>query len=240
MTLFTLLDYASVLVFALTGALVASRAQLDIVGFFFFACLTAVGGGTLRDVLLDRNPVFWIADPAYLAVACAAAVLVFFTAHRFESRYRVLLWLDACALGIAVAAGSGVAAALGHSVAVVLVMGMITGCMGGLMRDVVSNEVPLIRFRNVTKRFGTFTAIEDIATLVGGSSSADGTMTLRVKQESDGMRFYNEDKETGKVTSTLMEPISNKRATDYMERFRQDTIVVNRPTERSQRERDLP
>lgn len=144
MTLFTLLDYAAVLVFALTGALVASRAQLDIVGFFFFACLTAVGGGTLRDVLLDRNPVFWIADPAYLAVACAAAMLVFFTAHRFESRYRVLLWLDACALGIAVAAGSGVAAALGHSVAVVLVMGMITGCMGGLMRDVVSNEVPLI------------------------------------------------------------------------------------------------
>ena len=88
--------------------------------------------------------------------------------------------------------------------------------------------------------FNLVTAIEDIATLVGGSSSADGTMTLRVKQESDGMRFYNEDKETGKVTSTLMEPISNKRATDYMERFRQDTIVVNRPTERSQRERDLP
>ena len=73
MTLFTLLDYASVLVFALTGALVASRAQLDIVGFFFFACLTAVGGGTLRDVLLDRNPVFWIADPGIVPTACGAA-----------------------------------------------------------------------------------------------------------------------------------------------------------------------
>ena len=60
MTFYTFLDYGSVLVFALTGSLVASRAQLDLVGFFFFACITAVGGGTTRDVLLDRHPVFWI------------------------------------------------------------------------------------------------------------------------------------------------------------------------------------
>jgi uncharacterized membrane protein YeiH len=109
MTLFTLLDYASVLVFALTGALVASRAQLDIVGFCFFASLTAVGGGTLRDVLLDQNPVFWIDRPSYLGVVCGAALLVFVSAHLFESRYKVLVWLDAFALTIAVAAGSGVA-----------------------------------------------------------------------------------------------------------------------------------
>lgn len=144
MTLFIFLDYASVLVFALTGALVASRAQLDIVGFCFFACLTAVGGGTLRDVLLDRNPVFWIESPAYLGFACGAAVLVFVTAHLFESRYKLLLWLDAFALAIAVAAGSGVAQALDQPAPVVLVMGIITGSMGGLMRDVVSNEVPLV------------------------------------------------------------------------------------------------
>lgn len=144
MTLFTFLDYASVLVFALTGSLVASRAQLDIVGFCFFANLTAVGGGTLRDVLLDRNPVFWIDNPSYLGVASGAALLVFVTAHLIESRYSVLLWLDALALGVAVAAGSGVAYALDHSAPVVLVMGVITGSMGGLMRDVVSNEVPLV------------------------------------------------------------------------------------------------
>ncbi|PWG73264.1 trimeric intracellular cation channel family protein, partial [Enterococcus hirae] len=79
-----MLDHASVLVFALTGALVASRAQLDVVGFAFVACLTAVGGGTVRDVLLDRNPVFWIANPSFIGTACAAAVLIFFTAHLFE------------------------------------------------------------------------------------------------------------------------------------------------------------
>jgi uncharacterized membrane protein YeiH len=143
-TLFTFLDYASVLVFALTGSLVASRAQLDIVGFLFFANLTAVGGGTVRDVLLDRNPVFWIDNPSYLGVASGAALLVFITAHLFESRYLLLLWLDAFALAIAVAAGSGVALALDQSAPVVLVMGVITGSMGGLMRDVVSNEVPLV------------------------------------------------------------------------------------------------
>ena len=72
MSLLALLDYASVAVFALTGALVASRAQLDIVGFAFVASLTAVGGGTLRDVLLDRNPIFWVAEPSFIAVAVGA------------------------------------------------------------------------------------------------------------------------------------------------------------------------
>ena len=141
--LLSVLDYASVAIFALTGALVASRAQLDIVGFIFIACLTAVGGGTLRDVILDRPPL-WISDPVLLLLATLAAVVVFFGAHRLESRYRALEWLDACALAVAVPAGVGVALAEGLGWPVVLVMGMVTGCMGGLMRDVVCNEVPLV------------------------------------------------------------------------------------------------
>ena len=141
--LLSVLDYASVAIFALTGALVASRAQLDIVGFIFIACLTAVGGGTLRDVILDRPPL-WISDPILLLLATLAAVVVFFGAHRLESRYRALEWLDACALAVAVPAGVGVALAEGLGWPVVLVMGMVTGCMGGLMRVVVCNEVPLV------------------------------------------------------------------------------------------------
>ncbi|MDX5403574.1 MAG: trimeric intracellular cation channel family protein [Rhodobacterales bacterium] len=144
MNLLVLLDYASVLVFALTGALVASRAQLDIVGFFFIACLTAVGGGTLRDVLLNREFVFWVAEPTYIAIACTAALVVFFTAHLLESRYRALIWLDSLALAVAVPAGVGVAMGLDQPAAIVLIMGMVTGCLGGLMRDVVCNEVPLV------------------------------------------------------------------------------------------------
>ena len=142
-TLLDGLDYASVLVFALTGALAASRSQLDIVGFVFIACLTAVGGGTIRDTILNRE-VFWVADPTVLAVATVAAVLVFFTAHLLESRYRALLWFDAAALAVAVPAGVAVAQVEGQGWPIVLVMGMITGCMGGLLRDVVCNEVPLI------------------------------------------------------------------------------------------------
>lgn len=139
-----LLDLAAVFVFALTGALVASRALLDLVGFMFVACLTAVGGGTVRDLLLGRRPVFWVEAPEYILLACAAAVLVFFTAHLLESRYTVLVWLDAVALSIAVAAGVAVAQGLDQGPIVVVLMGMITGCFGGLMRDVVCNEVPLV------------------------------------------------------------------------------------------------
>lgn len=143
MTLVGALDLASIFVFALTGALAASRAQLDVVGFVFVACLTAVGGGTLRDLLLAR-PVIWVENPVFLAVASGAAVLVFFTAHRLESRIRTLAWLDACALAVAVPAGVGAALAMGQGWPIVLVMGITTGCMGGLMRDVVCNEVPLV------------------------------------------------------------------------------------------------
>lgn len=144
MTWVAFLDYSSVFIFALTGALVASRAQLDPIGFAFIASLTAIGGGTVRDVLLDRNPVFWIAQPAYLAVAATAAVIVFFTAHLLESRLKTLIWLDSFALAIAVAAGSGVALSLQQPAPIVILMGVITGCMGGLMRDVVVGEVPLV------------------------------------------------------------------------------------------------
>lgn len=138
-----ILDYAAVAVFAVTGALAASRSQLDIVGFIFIACLTATGGGTVRDAILDRT-VFWVADPVVIAVASTAAVGVFLTAHRLESRYRALLWIDAFALAVAVPAGVAAAQGMGQAWPIVLVMGMITGCLGGLMRDVVCNEVPLV------------------------------------------------------------------------------------------------
>lgn len=144
MSLLLALDYGAVFVFALTGALVASRAQLDIVGFAFIACLTAVGGGTVRDLLLGREAVFWVAQPSYVLLATAAAVLVFFTAHLVESRLRWLLWLDSFALAFAVAAGTGIAMSTGQSPVVSVLMGMATGTLGGLMRDVVVGEVPVV------------------------------------------------------------------------------------------------
>ncbi len=88
MTLIESLDYAAVVVFAITGALAASRAQLDIVGFAFVASLTAVGGGTIRDLLLKREAVFWVENTNYIFFAVIAAFAVFFAAHLFESRLK--------------------------------------------------------------------------------------------------------------------------------------------------------
>lgn len=171
MSLLTLLDYAAVAIFALTGALVASRAQLDIVGFAFIACLTAVGGGTLRDVMLDRYPVFWIDNPNYILIACAAALLIFFTAHLVESRYRWLLWLDSFALAVAAPAGMGVALSVSQPMPIAILMGVATGCFGGLMRDVVVGQVPLVLKQG-----------ELYATAAFGGASA-GVLTTELAQE---------------------------------------------------------
>ncbi|WP_164661768.1 trimeric intracellular cation channel family protein [Tropicibacter sp. Alg240-R139] len=171
-----LLDYASVLIFALTGALVASRAQLDLVGFAFVACLTAVGGGTVRDLLLDRHPVFWVGEPTYVVIAASAALLVFFTAHLVESRYNWLIWLDSFALAIAVAAGTGVALTLDQPPVIVVLMGMTTGCLGGLMRDVVCNEIPLVLKQG--ELYVTCALVGSCVALIGNAQSLPQLTTL--------------------------------------------------------------
>src|SRR6195256_1711669 len=91
------LDWFGVAVFAVTGALVASRKEMDIFGFALLATVTGVGGGSVRDLLLGM-PVFWVQQPMYVAICIAVSAIVFFTAHVPESRYRVLMWLDAVGL----------------------------------------------------------------------------------------------------------------------------------------------
>lgn len=168
MTALAVLDYLSVAIFALTGALVASRKQLDIVGFCFLSCLTAVGGGTMRDVLLGRHPIFWIADPSYIVIATLAAITVFFSAHLVESRYSWLVWLDTFALAVAVPAGAALAMRLEQPPLVTILMGVATGCFGGLMRDVVCAEVPLVLKQGELYATAAF----------AGAMAAIGTMAL--------------------------------------------------------------
>ncbi|MFN4057546.1 MAG: trimeric intracellular cation channel family protein [Roseinatronobacter sp.] len=172
MTLLQGLDYAAVFIFGLTGALAASRAQLDLVGFMFIACLTAVGGGTVRDVILNRDQVFWVADPGMILSACIAALFVFLTAHLLESRLRALEWLDALALAVAVPAGVGAALTLEQSWSIVLISGMITATLGGLARDVVCNEMPLVLKKG--ELYAT-------AALAGGAAAL-GALTLDLSQ----------------------------------------------------------
>lgn len=133
------LDYIGVALFAATGALAASRNQLDIIGFLFLAAVTGIGGGTARDVVLDV-PVFWVVQPLHLLVCAATAIAVFFTAHLIESRYRLLLWLDATALAAYGVFGAYKGLLVTGSGIVAVVMGMMTGTLGGIIRDVIARE----------------------------------------------------------------------------------------------------
>ncbi|MCL6708699.1 trimeric intracellular cation channel family protein [Pseudomonas sp. R2.Fl] len=138
--LLVLLDYAGVAVFAATGALAASRKQLDLIGFIFMASITGIGGGTLRDLVLGSLPVFWVRNPTYLIVCVVIAVLVFFTAPRLESRYRLLLWLDAIGLSAYCVMGAAKGLSATGSPTVAIVTGTLTATFGGILRDVVAGE----------------------------------------------------------------------------------------------------
>lgn len=143
------LDWLGVIVFAISGALVASRKQMDVVGFALLGTVTGIGGGTLRDLLLGQGPVFWVREPAYLVVCVIVSGVVFVTAHIPQSRYRVLLWFDA--LGLAVFAVTGAERALlaGSGPVVAVAMGVITATFGGIIRDVLGNESPVVLSREV-------------------------------------------------------------------------------------------
>lgn len=133
------LDYAGVAVFAATGALAASRKQLDIVGFVFLAAITGIGGGTFRDLVLDQ-PVFWIINPAYVLVCAMAALAVYATAHLMESRYKVLLWLDCIGLAAFAAMGAAKGLAATGSATIAIITGMLTATFGGILRDLLAGE----------------------------------------------------------------------------------------------------
>jgi len=139
MTLVTLLDYAGVAVFAATGALAASRKQLDIIGFLFLASAAGIGGGTFRDLILNI-PVFWVGNRIYLLICLVVAILVFFTAHKVESRYRLLLWLDAIGVAAFSVMGAAKGLAITGSPAVAVVMGTLTATFGGILRDLLAGE----------------------------------------------------------------------------------------------------
>jgi uncharacterized membrane protein YeiH len=143
------LDWLGVIVFAISGALVASRKQMDIVGFALFGTVTGIGGGTLRDLLLGQRPVFWVQEPAYLVVCVIVSCAVFFTAHIPQSRYRLLLWFDAVGISLFAVTGAERALLAGSGPVVAVAMGVITATFGGVIRDVLGNEKSVVLSREV-------------------------------------------------------------------------------------------
>jgi uncharacterized membrane protein YeiH len=138
------LDLLGVGVFAISGVLAAGRKSLDVLGVAVIAVVTAIGGGTLRDVLLDRHPIFWIADPAYLWVILAATGITLGYLRFWIASRRALLVADALGLAFFTISGVQITQQAGHSDPIALLMGTITGVAGGVLRDVLTAEIPLI------------------------------------------------------------------------------------------------
>lgn len=143
----TALDHAAVFVFAASGALAAARREHDIVTFAFFAALTGIGGGTLRDLLIHA-PVFWIQRPAYL-VTCGAAAVTIWIFGGGRRREQLLIWLDALGLSAYAVIGAAKALSLGVAALPAVVMGVMTATVGGILRDVVAQHPSVLLRREV-------------------------------------------------------------------------------------------
>jgi len=135
-------DAVGVFVFALSGGLAASRRDLDLFGILVVSLLPAIGGGTLRDLLLDR-PVFWLEHSNTIWIALAGGLVSAVLGERI-ARFKTLIWFDAMGLALFSVVGAQAAHSLGFGPVVIVMMGTITASFGGLLRDVVCNEVPLI------------------------------------------------------------------------------------------------
>ena len=136
-------DLVGVAVFAVSGALVAARKGMDLFGGMVLAVVTAIGGGTIRDLLLDE-PVFWIGDPTYVIVAGGVALVTEIFGPRILPRGKPLLFADACGLALFTVMGAAKANATGTPAITAVVMGVLTGVAGGAIRDMLAGDIPLV------------------------------------------------------------------------------------------------
>ncbi|MBE9537725.1 MAG: trimeric intracellular cation channel family protein [Proteobacteria bacterium] len=142
-------DLIGVAVFAISGALAAAEKRLDILGFILFGTITGVGGGTARDVLLDTDHIFWIANTSYLWVCIGASSLTWFMAGKVHSLHRVFLWADALGLALFSVLGTIKALEWQAPLIVAVVMGMMTASFGSLIRDVLLGRPPVLLEPNI-------------------------------------------------------------------------------------------
>lgn len=143
------LDLLGVAVFAVSGALAAGHMGLDLLGVLVIAAVPAIGGGTLRDVLLDRHPIFWIRDPRYLLVIAIAALATIAWVRWLPPPMEALLVADALGLALFAISGAQIAEEAGHKRSITVLMGTMTGVAGGVLRDVLCNQVPLLLRKDI-------------------------------------------------------------------------------------------
>lgn len=143
-TIIYALDIFGVIGCAVSGTIQAYRHRLDPLGALLIAAVTAIGGGTIRDLLLDRNPVFWLTDETYLYTIIAVSALVQLLYTKVEKVNKILRVTDAVGLATFTIIGVGIAFENGMSPLIAIFMGVITSCFGGVVRDIICNEVPLV------------------------------------------------------------------------------------------------
>lgn len=129
---------------AMSGALAAGRRNMDVFGVAVIAFVTALGGGTVRDVILGNYPIGWTQHPEYIGLVIAAGLLTIVIANHMHRLRRLFLWLDAMGLVAFSLIGCDIALRLGYALPVVVMAGMITGICGGVLRDVLCNQVPVV------------------------------------------------------------------------------------------------
>ncbi len=159
--------------FAISGAVAASRKNMDIFGFCVLALMPAVGGGTLRDLLLDRHPVFWVANPSYVIVALVAAVAVFLGVYKPGTRQRLLLWTDALGMALFASMGTEISLGFGTGALVAVMLGVATAVTGGIIRDIMCGEVPLVLTKEIYATAAFVAGLVYVAVAYGG-----GTRTI--------------------------------------------------------------
>ncbi|GHB25042.1 membrane protein [Pseudovibrio japonicus] len=169
------LDFLGVAVFAATGGLVAARLRQDFIAFLFFCLLTGIGGGTLRDLLLNV-PVFWTVNETYLYVCFVVSIAMWFFAHKVEAWGRPLRWLDAIGIAAYSVMGAAKALSLGDNVAVAVLMGVASATFGGILRDVIAGQPSALLQREIYLAAAFAGAITYTATLMttGDSNLAAG------------------------------------------------------------------
>lgn len=140
------IEVVGIIAFALSAVIEAARRRLDVVGVSAVAILASFGGGTLRDVLLDRRPFFWVENHSllWLVVLLASAAILFMRGKHFEPTERAMQWPDALGMGLFCAGGTQIALSMDMPALVAVLMGMITAVFGGVLRDVVCNEIPRV------------------------------------------------------------------------------------------------
>lgn len=148
LTLLDILNFAGTAAFAASGALLAARQRMDIIGFIFIANITGIGGGTFRDLILD-TPVFWLGQWHYVAICTVAAMVTYFATRMVSRSSKALLWADAIGMALFSVLGAQKALSLGMSIPVAAIMGVFSACLGGIIRDMILNEVPIIFSREI-------------------------------------------------------------------------------------------